>query len=333
MSIRYKDTEYTYISAKVRGMENSLVGRDCLDRMISAEDTDAAAAYLREYGLDLAGLNASEREDVLVAALGEGISQIEKSAPVSAMFAFFRYPYDCSNIKSLIKCKIRNIPYESMMFSIGSVPVGVLAEHFEKNDFSCLPENMARAAGEAIEAYSKTKNPQKIDFILDRACFADIEACAKTFGIGIISEMTDMRADFTNFMICLRVLRMGMGAGFSEYLGEALVGSGKIGAKAFGDAAAVGEAELIDLLGRRGYKKLSSKLSVGCELSFAERLCDNERTELVKKAKYVTFGVEIPLAYIAALETEIQNIRIVLAGKDAKMSPEIISERIRECYV
>ena len=333
MSIRYKDTEYTYISAKVRGMENSLVGRECLERMIAAEDTEAAAAYLREYGLDLVGLSASAREDVLIASLGEGIAQIEKSAPVAGIFTFFRYPYDCSNIKSLIKCKIRNIPYESLMFSVGSVPIGVLAEHFEKNDFSCLPENMARATREAIEAYSKTKNPQKIDFILDRACFADMEACANAGGIGIISDMTQMRSDLTNFMICLRVLRMEMGNGASEYLKEALLESGKIGAGAFAAAAGEGEAELIALLERRGYKKLSSKLSVGCELSYAEKLCDNERTALIKKAKHVTFGVEIPLAYIAALETEIQNIRIVLAGKDAKIPAEIISERIRECYV
>ena len=331
MSIRYKDTDYTYISARVRGMENSLVGRDCLDRMIAAEDTDAAAAYLREYGLDLAGLNAAEREDVLTGALGEGISQIEKNAPSPEMFAFFRYPYDCSNIKSLIKCRIRNISPDGMLFSIGSVSAEVLAENFERNDFSCLPENMARAAREAIEAYAKTKNPQKIDFILDRACFADMHSCAKKSGVAYISEITGMRADLVNFMISLRVLRMGMGAGAD--FGEALVDGGKIGKDEFSDAVGQGEAELYGLLAKKGYKKLSERLSVGCDLGYAEKLCDNERVQLIKKAKRVTFGIEIPIAYIAALETEIQNVRIVLAGKDAKMPPEIIGERIRECYV
>ena len=225
MSIRYKDTDYTYLSARVRGMENSLVGRDCLERMIASENTDAAAAYLREYGLDLAGLNASEREDVLIAALGAGMSEIEKNAPSPEMFAFFRYPYDCSNIKALIKCSIRGISPDSMLFSIGSLPTDKLIEGFEKRDFACLPENMAKAAPEAIEAYKRTRDPQKIDFILDRACFADIKACAKKSGIPYITELTDAKADLTNFMICLRALRMG----YTACLGEALVEGGKLG--------------------------------------------------------------------------------------------------------
>ena len=223
MSIRYKDTEYTYISAKVRAMETSLVGRDCLDRMIAAEDTDGAAAYLREYGLDVAGLTAAQREDVLIAALGKGIAEVEKSAPTPEMFAFFRYPYDCSNIKSIIKCTRRGISYEDMLFDIGSVPKKELIEGFEKNDLSCLPENMAKAAGEALKAYAATKNPQKIDFILDKACFEDMEACAKKSGIGYISDITDARADLTNFMICLRILRMDCGDYTKDYLDEAMI--------------------------------------------------------------------------------------------------------------
>lgn len=333
MSIRYKDTEYTYISAKVRAMENSLVGRDCLERMISAEDTESAASYLREYGLDLVGLSAADREAVLTEALGEGIAAIERNAPSPELFAFFRYPYDCSNIKSLIKCKIRGIDPEPLLFSVGSVPKKELAEAFSKNDFSPLPENMAKAAQKASQAYAETKNPQLIDFILDKACFDDIEACAQKSGIAYIKDITSARADLTNFMICLRILRMNCGTYAEDLLEQALIDCGRIGKKRFKRAFSEGEEGLISALFGAGYRSLSAKLSPGCSLERAEKLCDNARTELVCRAKRVTFGVEIPLAYIAALETEIQNIRIVLAGKDAGSSPDIISERIRECYV
>ncbi len=333
MSIRYKDTEYTYISAKVRAMEKSLVGREVLDRMISADDVSEAASYLREYGFELAGLNAAERENVLISALGQAMSEIEKNAPDAKMFAFFRYPYDCSNIKSLIKCRARGVEAGNMLFSIGSVSEKTLSEKFEKNDFSVLPENMANAAGEAIRAYAETKNPQLIDFILDRACYADMAKSARDTKIAYIEEIVNARADLTDFMISLRILRMNCGDHAVEFLDRALIDCGKIGKTRFVAAFSGGEDALIAELARAGYRATAEHLTAGMTLGVAEKLCDDAKTEIVKKAKYKTYGIEIPLAYIAAFETEIQNIRIVLAGKEAKSAPDTISERIRECYV
>jgi V/A-type H+-transporting ATPase subunit C len=336
MSVRYKDTEYTYISAKVRAMEASLVKKDCLERMIAAENSDGAAAYLREYGIDVAGMTAAEREDVLISALGGGMSEIEKNAPIPEIFAFFRYPYDCSNIKALIKCSKRGIDAEGMLFSIGSVPIKKLVESFTRGDFSVLPQNMAKAAKEASAAYEATKDPQKIDFILDKACFADMDACAKKaekFKIDFISELVNAKADLTNFMICLRVLRMNCGELGRSYIDEALLDCGCVGKKKFAEAYARGEEQLVALIAKNGYDRVARKLGANASLGFAEKVCDNERIELAKKAKRVTFGVEIPAAYIVALETAMQNVRIVLAGKDAGISADTINERIRECYV
>lgn len=336
MSVRYKDTEYTYISAKVRAMEAALVKKDCLERMIAAENSDGAAAYLREYGIDVAGMKASEREDVLIAALGDGMSEIEKNAPSPEIFAFFRYPYDCSNIKALIKCSKRGIDAEGMLFSIGSVPIKKLTERFAQGDFSVLPENMARAAREAKETYEATKDPQKIDFILDKACFADMDECAKKakkLKIGFISELVNAKADLTNFMICLRVLRMNCGELGRSYVNEALLDCGAVGKKKFSEAYERGEEALISLIAQNGYDRAARRLAADSSLGYAEKVCDNERIELAKKAKRVTFGVEVPVAYIVALETAVQNIRIVLAGKDAGISAETINERIRDCYV
>ncbi len=336
MSVRYKDTEYTYISAKVRAMEASLVKKECLERMIAAENSDGAAAYLREYGIDVAGMKASEREDVLISALGVGMSEIEKNAPSPEIFAFFRYPYDCSNIKALIKCSKRGIDAEGMLFSIGSVPQKKLVESFAHGDLSVLPANMARAAKEAAAAYEATRDPQKIDFILDKACFADMDECAskaKKLKIGYISELVQTKADLTNFMMCLRVLRMNCGELGRSYIDEALLDCGAIGKKKFAEAYDKGEEYLISLIAKNGYDRAARKLGAAPSLGFAEKVCDNERIELAKKAKQITFGVEIPAAYIVALETAMQNVRIVLAGKDAGISAETINERIRECYV
>ena len=333
MAVRYKDTDYIYLSARVRGMENSLVRRDCYDRMLSAEDADSAAVYLREYGYDVCGMSASERENVLNDTLKKSLAEIEKDAPCAEMFKFFRYPYDCTNAKTLIKCAARGISAEGMLFDVGSVPADRLTECFERGDYSCLPENMAKAAPEAAKAYASTKNPQKIDFLLDRACFADMEACAKESKIPYIEQIVDARADLTNFMICLRITRMNCGDYGLSLAEDALLDSGKIGKKKFIKAFAEGEEALLSLLDRKEYRSVAASLEVGCPLGRAEKICDNGRIGLLRQARFVTFGVEIPVAYLAALEAQIQNIRIILAGKEAGLDAATVSERMRDCYV
>lgn len=44
----------------------------------------------------------------------------------------------------------------------------------ERGDFSSLPAHMAGSAAEAADVYARTGDPQQIDLILDRACFADM---------------------------------------------------------------------------------------------------------------------------------------------------------------
>lgn len=54
----------------------------------------------------------------------------------------------------------------------------------------------------------------------------------------------------------------------------------------------------------------------------------------VKSAKYVPpYGIETLAGYLIAKDNEIKIARIILAGKTAGISPELIRERVRETYV
>jgi V/A-type H+-transporting ATPase subunit C len=64
-----------------------------------------------------------------------------------------------------------------------------------------------------------------------------------------------------------------------------------------------------------------------------EKLCDNMLMSYVREAKYIAFGVEPLVAYLAAKESEVKIVRIVMAGKLAGLSAELIRERIRDTYV
>ena len=92
----------------------------------------------------------------------------------------------------------------------------------------------------------------------------------------------------TNFMIALRVLRMGCGEYGESVLKEALLPVGKIGRSAFLRAFAGGEEGIIAAIARGGYSALAEKLSVGISLSAAEKLCD--KIAIIKGGKIICCG-------------------------------------------
>ena len=64
-----------------------------------------------------------------------------------------------------------------------------------------------------------------------------------------------------------------------------------------------------------------------------EKLSDNFINSLIKKARYITFGIEPLIGYLMAKETEIKNARIIMVGKINNIPNDIVKERLREAYV
>jgi len=65
---------------------------------------------------------------------------------------------------------------------------------------------------------------------------------------------------------------------------------------------------------------------------FARR-ADDLLLERVKAAKSVPFGPERIFGYLCGLRTEVQNLRIILAGKVNRINARLLQERLREQYV
>ena len=91
--------------------------------------------------------------------------------------------------------------------------------------------------------------------------------------------------------------------------------------------------EFIRELRRSEYYKLADLIEADVSLGEIERKVDGIYFGIAKEAKWIPFGAEIAIGYIFALEYEIKNLRLVLAGKEAGLSPETIKERLRESYV
>lgn len=332
MAALYRETEYAYSSARVRALENRLVGREHIEHFLTAKSSEDIIAQLTELGFKTEG--ATSREEILLSAVKASFAEIEELAPDKSIFRFLQYQYDCNNIKSVLKCQARGVSSDEMLFDFGSVEAETVKKAVETKDYSAFPENMAKAAEEAEATFAKTGDPQIVDVMLDRACFADMLAAAGESGVEFIVGLVRKRVDLLNILSTLRVMRMRGSEFMGEFLSKALLDGGEIDHKVFLDSLEGGEGALFDELRYSKFDRVIEALEkTDKSLSEYERELENIWITMVKKAKYVPFGAEVLVAYLIAVEYGVKNIRIILAGKDAGLDAEVIRERLRESYV
>lgn len=331
-----QQTAYMYASSRIRALEAGILGKDRIEQLADAVSVDELYARLQEYGVTLI---RNERGDVLSEAVLQGIlaqslQNVRESVPAPELFDFLRYPYDCHNIKAAIKCHLRDVSPGNMMSSLGTVAPEVAIAMPEQGEFSALPAAMAQAAPIAMQAYAKTGNPRQIDLILDKACFADMLACAKLSGEPFHVQLVRTRIDLINVMICLRLVRMEAGEQGALLLEESMLDGGILDKSMLMQAYRQGEEALLYSLSHTAYDSFATSLaqSDGTAAS-AERLADDFFMNTVRTVKYTTFGASVVSAYFYAQEYAVRNVRIVIAAKSAGLDAETIRERIRTSYV
>jgi V/A-type H+-transporting ATPase subunit C len=245
------------------------------------------------------------------------------------------YPYDCNNVKAAIKAFFRGVDARRMMFDFGTVSPQCVTEMVQTGDFEALPASMRQAASEATRAYAKGQNPQVIDLLLDRACFADMAQAASDSGDGFALSMVQTKTDLTNILTAVRLLRMGRDTDSTlAFFKEAMLEGGTLSSQTLNEWMQGGEAYLWSRLYHTPLGWISEQLA-GKEktLTQVERCIDDFLMHQLKGVKFSAFGREVLIAYWLANEYAVKNLRIVLAGHAAGLSPETIRERVRDGYV
>ena len=332
MAVKYRETDYMYASARIRALEAGIADEDRLFRAAEAASAREVLVGLSEYGFESEG--EKDRESVLVAPLRQGYAEIDAMGGGGAV-AFLRYPYDCNNIKALIKCFARGCSTDGMLFDgMGMLSLSAIETAFEDKRYEIFPPHMAKAIPEAKREFSESGNPQRVDLLLDRACFADMLASAEESGIFLAVEMVRERIDLLNLISTVRLLRMKLRASGEAFLSEVFLEGGTLDRDLLTEVLREGsEATLSERLAYTPYSFLCPLLEAGAPLHEMEKLADDARMETAKKAKFMPFGAELMIGYAMALEYEVMNIRIILAGKDAGLSADVIRERLRKSYV
>lgn len=315
----------------LRAREPKLLNNERAERMLDAPTVEDAAKLLTDCGYpDMSQMSAGEVEQALAERRAAIFDEIARLSPDGELVDVFKLKYDYHNAKAVIKAEAMDSDPSRLLSDAGRVGKESLLSLYQEERWSRLPPILGAAMAEARTVLARTANPQLSDFVLDKAYFAELRALAEKLDSGFLRGYAAVLADSANLKSAVRTLRMGKN---QDFLAEVLVDGGSVRAQRL-TAAADREA----LAGLFAHSPLEKAAALGAEalsgggMTAFERACDNAANSYLRAAKLVSYGPEAVIAYLAAVEGEIQAVRMILTGRLAGVKPEAIRERLRDLY-
>ncbi|MCX7843049.1 MAG: V-type ATP synthase subunit C [Clostridia bacterium] len=332
------DTTYAYAVSRIRAIERKLLDKGKLDRMVDARTAEEAMKVLAEadYGdAHSEPAETQEYEKLLINEHKKVYRLLKDIAPEPAAFDVFLVANDYHNIKVILKAEFSAQELnESILTETGSISIPSLRTIIRDRKMSDLPAIMRNAVFECIDVFGRTADPQMVDIILDKACFAQMKQMAESTGVGFLRDLIAVMIDLANIRTLIRVKRMKKPW---DFLQKVLIPGGRIDMKLFVENADTPFENLSEMLKYTAYSQIAEE---GLEsfrntgsLTKLEKLSDNFIMSFVKRAKFISFGIEPLVGYLMAKEYELKNVRIIMVGKINNISNDIIRERLRDAYV
>ena len=338
--------EYAFANGRIRKLEKGLLNKDILDRMIKSSDITSALKILTES--DLNGFsfdfnNPSDFEDSLNKELlhtYDIIKSISKVSTFNFLYFTFASKYDFHNIKILIKSKYLKKDFSNELISpISTINVEILNSAIKDEKYEEVPDSFEFLIKKTLSEYNKFKDPEIIDFVLDKERY--IMILNKIKEIEIIEEeelflkrFIKINIDLNNIINCIRAKIRGEKKSFTK---EFLIPEGDFKAENIVEIYDSPLSSWFEKLIYTDYKEIIEPgvnyFQKNNSLMELEKLKDNYILNFLKIGKYITFGIEPLAGFITAKENDIKNIRIILSGKLNNLSHSKIKERVRDTYV
>ena len=326
-----KKEAYLCVSAMLRAREPKLLTMEKAERMLDAASYEDAAKILTDCGYpDLSQMKADEVEQTLADRRSAIFDELGKLCPDRELVDLFKLKYDYHNAKAIIKAEAMGTDCRRLLSDAGRIPGQKLLEIYNEDKRILLPEKLADAMSDAKATLARTANPQLSDFVLDRAYFGEVRAMADKVGSSFLKGYAQILVDTANLKSAVRTLRMGKN---QDFLAAVLIEGGNVGTQRI--TAAGDKDSLAALYARTKLEKaasLGADALAGGSMTEFERACDNAVNAYLRDAKLVPYGCEPVAAYLAAVEGEIQAVRMILTGRLAGVRPQVIRERLRDLY-
>ena len=333
MSTKFTDRDYLFLTSLLRAREANMLTGERLEQMLAAGSFAEAAKLLSEAGWpDLSELDRSSVDAALTERREAIFAELARMAPQPEVVDLFRVRYDYHNAKTIIKGEGAGVAAGHLISGAGRVSREKLEQAFTENDYRFVPNALGHAMREAKGILARTGNPQLCDFVLDRACYAEMRQAADSIGSPFVSAYVTMLIDGANLRTGVRCARMQKD---QEFVKSALIPGGSVSVERLAQSVSTGEG-ITGLFATTAYKDaavLGGEALRGGRMTEFELACDNTVNRYLSDARRMSFGPEAAVGYLAAEESNITAVRMVLTGLLAGIDPARLKERLRDSYV
>jgi V/A-type H+-transporting ATPase subunit C len=332
-----RDKMYLYAVSRVRALENNLLSRSTVDRMLEASTAQEALKILGEtdYGNYFGEVESEyDFEKALDQGLRAAYKVIDDSTRDTKFTLLSKLRYDFHNLKVLMKAKYLGEDYGHILSRTGSIEVEVLRKAVDDKDMIGFNHHVKEAFEKADMDFELNGDPQMIDMIFDQGHYSYIRELADEFGDADLTELIRTEIDLTNISIMLRIRKMERSV---KLLETALIDGGFLDRSFFVSSMGEPAGSFADRLSSTRYDKIAIE-GVGSwtdtgSSTVLEKMSDDLLLNMAKKGKYAAFGILPIIGFLRAKENEARVVRMIMVGKINGIPAESLRERLRDIYV
>lgn len=316
-----------YAVGRLRMLRRHLLTPAQKQRLIAAQDVAEAQKLLLEYGYI-----TSEQPDVEQASVDRLLAasrMVQRLTPDPGTTDSFLLRNDIHNLKILLKARILREEPEGLSAG-GTLDVEALRHAVAEHSYGRLPVPLKETMELLEKRIAIIVDPMEIDVRLDQTMYRMMAEGLKQSRSPAARKWLAAKADFVNLRSYLRLRDMQSPLGLKDVLVE-----GGAFYKAF-----LREQEADDSLVKRvsaAYSQQIAQTAVRAledrvQIGTLERQMEGYLRQLFEKERMKPDSMDAVIDYLLSVEEESADVRLIMAGKRNKLSPEDIQARLRRGY-
>jgi len=321
------DPRYAFATGVVRGKWVKRMDRTALNRLIEAKPSELGK-LLSEQGY--AGAEKDAEKALLDSWLDtlKLVDSLSQNPEITSLLRLFN---DFTNGATAVKAEFFKLDYEPLHLPGGTAkPEELKRVAAGETHIDTVPKEVRQAMSVATSLYQSSKSPLSIDIAIDSyfaTIFVDrlLESNRE-----FLREFARRWADTKNIAAYLRLRLAKMPI---EYFNRFFIDGGHIWSSEF---KRFEDIELDGLPARMTYsvygKPLADSVSALIKDETFQPLanfCDNMLENFLRQNVYISFGLEVLLAYGFLKWSELRAIGAIIRMKMARIDEEKITERVR----
>lgn len=328
------DSNYAYLSGKIRAMEPKILDNTDIERMVDAPDFSSAFKVLNDtdYANNLLDIEPIAYRDALRKDFEEMYRDLKSSVPEKELFEFLYLSRDFLNIKYLYKAKLFGLELENRVVTEINYPFELLRQFIMDKKNGGLDPRIKAVLEECNKEFTNQTTPAAVDSILTKKYFGLMLALAKRFKNGFVTSWIKIQINNANILTFLRGRRLSISG---ERLASKFIAGGDIDVGELSRLYKQEGSSLKNLISRFYDNKVKDaffKLEDSGALFPLEKSLDDYLTRFSRAAKRITFGPEVVIAYFLAKSVAVRNVRLIMTGKLNGVPAEAIKNTLREVY-